>query len=80
MTRTVNKGICASAVAVLLASMLGAPSGAFGDDPSFRGLGDLEGGIFFSEAWAVTADGLTVAGQGKQALGFEAFVWTEWSS
>ena len=41
------------------------------------GLGDLSGGSFQSEAWAVSADGLTVVGRGQSASGREAFVWTE---
>jgi len=44
--------------------------------PSFQGLGDLPGGVFSSEAEAVSADGLTVAGFGNTATGTEAFRWT----
>jgi len=40
------------------------------------GLGDLPGGIFDSEANAVSADGSVVVGTGGSASGSEAFRWT----
>ena len=43
--------------------------------PSFRGLGDLPGGVYESSATAISADGSTVVGQGNSASGYEAFVW-----
>jgi probable HAF family extracellular repeat protein len=46
---------------------------------TFRGLGDLAGGAFHSEALAVSPDGLAVAGQGALAADEQsahAFVWT----
>jgi probable HAF family extracellular repeat protein len=49
--------------------------------PMFMGLGDLPGGIFNSQALAVSADGSTVVGRGSTAdatSGFtEAFRWTQ---
>ena len=41
------------------------------------GLGDLPGGVFFSEAYATSADGSVVVGYSSSAEGFEAFRWTE---
>ena len=42
----------------------------------FRGLGDLPGGSFGSNAEAVSADGKVVVGNGTSAAGIEAFRWT----
>ena len=39
------------------------------------GLGDLSGGSFGSQAYDVSADGLTVVGAGSSASGKEAFIW-----
>ncbi len=44
---------------------------------TFQGLGDLPGGIFSSQANAVSADGLVVVGSGNSATGVEAFRWTQ---
>jgi probable HAF family extracellular repeat protein len=41
------------------------------------GLYDLPGGKFDSCAYAVSADGSVVVGQGSTASGDEAFLWTE---
>jgi probable HAF family extracellular repeat protein len=41
------------------------------------GLGDFPGGIFFSQANGVSADGSVVVGESSSAAGFEAFRWTE---
>jgi len=43
---------------------------------SFRGLGDLPGGDFFSVAMAISADGRVVVGYAKSTSGIEAFRWT----
>jgi uncharacterized membrane protein len=43
---------------------------------SFQALGDLPGGMFNSEAWAVSDDGTVVVGSSVSALGSEAFRWT----
>src|SRR5262245_51405154 len=49
---------------------------------SFTGLGDLDGGMIFSEAWGVSADGSTVVGDsitnGHILFGavYGAFRWT----
>ena len=40
------------------------------------GLGDLDGGGFFSNAWAVSTDGSVVVGEGDAEAGNEAFRWT----
>jgi probable HAF family extracellular repeat protein len=42
---------------------------------AFAGLGDLPGGVFASEATAVSADGSVVVGTGRSAAGEEAFGW-----
>ena len=39
------------------------------------GVGDLDGGMFHSEAYGVSADGSVVVGRGNSAQGFEAFRW-----
>jgi probable HAF family extracellular repeat protein len=41
------------------------------------GLGDLPGGIFYSYASSVSADGSVVVGYGNSANGYEAFRWTQ---
>src|SRR5690606_24153735 len=41
------------------------------------GLGDLDGGSFYSEAYAVSADGSVIVGFGTSDDGQEAFRWTE---
>jgi len=43
---------------------------------SFRGLGDLPGGDFFSVATAASADGRVIVGYAKSTNGIEAFRWT----
>jgi probable HAF family extracellular repeat protein len=43
--------------------------------PSFQGLGDLPGGTFQSAAPAVSDDGTVVVGEGRSALGREAYRW-----
>ena len=53
---------------------LGAAAPATGG--TFQGLGDLPGGVFFSEAAGVSADGVTVVGFGNSSLGLGAFRWT----
>lgn len=44
---------------------------------SFQGLGDLEGGTFFSIANAASEDGSVVVGQGDPESGNEAFRWED---
>ena len=44
---------------------------------SFQGLGDLPGGIFYSQAFAVSANGACVVGLSTSKLGQEAFRWTK---
>jgi uncharacterized membrane protein len=46
------------------------PSGA-----TFRGLGDLPGGVFYSQAYGISADGRVVVGQSDGATGREACRW-----
>ena len=41
----------------------------------FTGLGDLPGGIFRSDAAAVSADGTVVAGRSTSEAGDEGFLW-----
>jgi probable HAF family extracellular repeat protein len=41
------------------------------------GLGDIPGGVFWSRASAVSADGSIVVGRGSSSLGAEAFIWSE---
>lgn len=44
--------------------------------PSFRGIGDLAGGNFYSAAMDVSADGSVIVGYSLSASGDEAFRWT----
>ena len=59
-------------VAAILAG-LGPTAGA---EAMFRGLGDLPGGGFGSNAFGVSADGSIVVGVGSSAAGNQAFRWT----
>ncbi|OHB48846.1 MAG: hypothetical protein A2Y10_06230 [Planctomycetes bacterium GWF2_41_51] len=43
---------------------------------SFRGLGDLPGGSFYSRVHDVSADGSVVVGSSSSGNGYEAFRWT----
>src|SRR6185369_4614015 len=45
------------------------------DAATFRGLGDLPGGIFFSQAAGLSADGRVVVGQAGGVSGREACRW-----
>jgi probable HAF family extracellular repeat protein len=57
-----------------------AGSAAFGDQPSFTGLGDLPGGLYYSTAYRVSGDGSTAVGRsssGSSYPDYEAFRWTE---
>ena len=40
------------------------------------GLGDLDGGIFYSVARGISADGSVIVGWGNSASGYEAFRWS----
>lgn len=42
----------------------------------FIGLGDLPGGEYFSNAWAISSDGTTVVGGSRTERGREAYQWT----
>ena len=44
---------------------------------SFTGLGDLAGGSYYSQAWAISSDGSTVVGSSFSDHGREAFRWTQ---
>jgi len=61
------------AVSLLATVLLSAP--ALGQ-PSFNGIGDLPGGPYQSFAEAISADGSTVVGQGRDADGSQAWRWT----
>ncbi len=66
-----NPGLAVVVCAGLLATTPAAASEAF-----FMGLGDLPGGSFFSQAYAVSPDGSVVVGGSMSAAGEEAFRWT----
>jgi probable HAF family extracellular repeat protein len=51
------------------------PNETLDNQPEF-GLGDLEGGLFFSEAFGVSSDGSVVVGYSISESGDEAFRWT----
>lgn len=40
------------------------------------GIGDLDGGVFFSEATSVSGDGLVVTGRSYREYGASGFIWT----
>jgi probable HAF family extracellular repeat protein len=44
---------------------------------SFRGVGDLPSGQFFSYAYSISADGSVVVGSGRPGPSWQAFRWTE---
>jgi probable HAF family extracellular repeat protein len=50
-------------------------SSAYATEATFAPLGDLEGGIFRSFAYAVSADGSVIVGESVSAHGYEAFRW-----
>lgn len=52
------------------------PASAAHANPSFTGVGDLDGGIYESRVNAISADGRTVVGQSFSGATQEAFVWT----
>jgi probable HAF family extracellular repeat protein len=54
---------------------VGADGIAHTPDDVMIGLGDLAGGIFSSQAYAISADGSVVVGRGNSASGDEAFIW-----
>lgn len=53
-----------------------ASSPAFGETPSFQGLGDLPGSYYRSVANGVSDDGSVIVGESDSELGTEAFRWT----
>ncbi len=61
--------VCLAAVSCLVAC---APV----QSASFEGLGDLSGGVYTSDARAVSADGSVVVGISQSTSGDEAFRWT----
>ena len=67
-------GVCCAVLGGIVSVTLTGP----GAKPKavFRGLGDLPGGKFFSEARAVSADGSVVVGSGTSARGMEPIRWT----
>ena len=62
---------------VMIVVTVGAGSAAArGTTPSFRGIGDLPGGAYNSEANAVSGDGTVVTGSGSTDTGWQTFRWT----
>ena len=60
----------------VMAPVVTRPAAAQLTGGTFQGLGDLPGGVFFSEAAGVSADGSTVVGFGNGHMGLGAFRWT----
>lgn len=62
-----------------LCALAGAPQ-TLAQNPGFRGLGDLPGGVYHSEASAISGDGSTVGGWSSSAASSpgenQAFKWT----
>jgi probable HAF family extracellular repeat protein len=63
-------------VSAMIALLFAHASTGFALVCSFRGLGDLSGGDFYSKANGISADGSTVVGRGTGTSGPEAFRWT----
>lgn len=59
------------ACACALVACAGGARGA----PFFHGLGDFDGGSFYSRAYAISADGLVVVGEGVGDAGNAPFIW-----
>ncbi len=64
-----------TAIVIVIGACALANSSGCEDKAWFHALADLPGEPFFSEARAISADGLTVVGFGHSASGFEAFRW-----
>ncbi len=63
-------------VPVLLVQSVCALTGGVSGQPSFQGLGDLDGGAVTSTARGVSADGSVVVGYSSSQGGRQAFQWT----
>jgi len=62
---------------IVCAAVLAASGSAvYARTPAFHGLGDLAGGGYSSDPWAISADGSAVVGQSNSAQGYETFLWT----
>lgn len=61
---------------LMTGALISLPILAFAQD-SIDGVGDLAGGSYFSEAYAVSGDGGTIVGYSISANGHEAFSWTD---
>ncbi len=65
--------------------VIGSSASSNGSSEAFRwtkrtgmeGLGDLDGGDFFSQSLHVSDDGSTILGLGKSAAGYRLFRWTQ---
>ncbi len=66
--------VCVSAVVFTACLITSARSAAA--TASFQGLGDLAGGVFRSNASAVSGNGLVVVGSAESSTGTEAFYWS----
>ncbi len=62
--------------AFYFAAVMMAASGLQANAADFHALGDLDGGVFFSAAAAVSGDGSVVVGASDSTSGREAFRWT----
>src|SRR4051812_8316160 len=77
MSRAPFPGHIPSASVAWIAVVFATSLAAADDRPSIRGVGDLPGGEFRSNATGVSPDGLVVIGYGTNASGFQqAFRWT----
>ncbi len=56
-------------------TILGRQAARWNPDGSVAGLGDLDGGLFLSEALAISADGTTIVGLGVANLDDQAVRW-----
>ena len=61
---------------LIVFSLLCASSALSQAAPTFYGVGDIAGGIYESEAFAISADGSTVVGSSQGGNGREAWYWT----
>jgi len=75
-TRRGYVAFAAGSLAIIVALSSIVPSSAHASPFSFKGLGELPGGIFWSGADGISADGSVAVGFDHSASGQEAFRWT----
>lgn len=62
-------------ISIVIAFLMSAAPTLGGGPAYFQGVGDLSGDLFWSDAYAVSADGTTVVGRSRSDSGWQAFRW-----